>query len=411
MPVLTCNACDKEFVDDTEQKLHYKSEWHRYNLKRKVAGVPGVREAIFLARQSALAEEKEKLNETPLLYACGLCDKEYRSSKAHAQHLKSKSHLARASQQPGHHDENSVTIKPLLRHPRNETPRKAKEDVEESDESEWEEVDPDEEMISEATDSLTDLKMNEHTSNCNMDEDSGDECSGNLDPSCCFMCDKEHKTIESCMVHMHKKHGFFIPDVEYLKDPKGFLTYLGLKVRRDLLCLYCNYRCLPFCSLEAVRKHMEAKNHCRVHYGDGDEEEEAELEEFYDYSSSFMDETGKQLISSDDTGNSVELGSGGAELIITRRTDDGRAVRTLGSREFLRYYRQKPRPTRTNDVAISASLAARYRSMGLATVQSREQMVKLKVLRAMNKSGVEIMRSKIGMKSNVIRNLPKNIPY
>jgi len=49
--------------------------------------------------------------------------------------------------------------------------------------------------------------------------------------------------------------------------------------------------------------------------------------------------------------------------------------------------------------------------MGLATVQSREQMVKLKVLRAMNKSGVEIMRSKIGMKSNVIRNLPKNIPY
>lgn len=196
----------------------------------QVAGVPGVREAIFLARQSALAEEKEKLNETPLLYACGLCDKEYRSSKAHAQHLKSKSHLARASQQPGHHDDNSVTIKPLLRHPRNETPRKAKEDVEESDESEWEEVDPDEEMISEATDSLTDLKMNEHTSNCNMDEDSGDECGENLDPSCCFMCDKEHKTIESCMVHMHKKHGFFIPDVEYLKDPKGFLTYLGLKV-------------------------------------------------------------------------------------------------------------------------------------------------------------------------------------
>lgn len=155
---------------------------------------------------------------------------------------------------------------------------------------------------------------------------------------------------------------------------------------------------------------------------------------------SFVDERGKQLISSDDTGNSVELGSGGSELIITRRNNDGRSVRTLGSREFLRYYRQKLRPTRTNDVAISAALAARYvltcskasisspsftsnrylsrkpfpsryRSMGLATVQSREQMVKLKVLRAMNKSGVEIMRSKIGMKSNVIRNLPKNIPY
>jgi hypothetical protein len=36
MPGLTCNACNKEFDGDAEQKLHYKSEWHRYNLKRKV---------------------------------------------------------------------------------------------------------------------------------------------------------------------------------------------------------------------------------------------------------------------------------------------------------------------------------------------------------------------------------------
>lgn len=49
--------------------------------------------------------------------------------------------------------------------------------------------------------------------------------------------------------------------------------------------------------------------------------------------------------------------------------------------------------------------------MGLATVQSREQMVRMKVIKAMNRSGVEAMRTKIGMKSNVIRNLPKNVPY
>ncbi|KAJ4835874.1 hypothetical protein Tsubulata_030853, partial [Turnera subulata] len=35
MPGLTCNACNKEFKDDAEQKLHYRSDWHRYNLKRK----------------------------------------------------------------------------------------------------------------------------------------------------------------------------------------------------------------------------------------------------------------------------------------------------------------------------------------------------------------------------------------
>lgn len=57
------------------------------------------------------------------------------------------------------------------------------------------------------------------------------------------------------------------------------------QVKRDFMCLYCNDRCHPFSSLEAVRKHMVAKSHCKVHYGDGGDEEEAELEEFYDYSS------------------------------------------------------------------------------------------------------------------------------
>lgn len=54
------------------------------------------------------------------------------------------------------------------------------------------------------------------------------------------------------------------------------------------MCLYCNDRCHPFSSLEAVRKHMVAKSHCKVHYGDGGDEEEVELEEFYDYSSRFF---------------------------------------------------------------------------------------------------------------------------
>lgn len=49
--------------------------------------------------------------------------------------------------------------------------------------------------------------------------------------------------------------------------------------------------------------------------------------------------------------------------------------------------------------------------MGLATAQSREQMVRMKVMKEMNRTGVEAMRTKIGMKNNVIRNLPKNVPY
>ncbi|KAH6836384.1 Zinc finger protein 622 [Perilla frutescens var. hirtella] len=409
MPGLTCNACNKELADDVEQKLHYKSEWHRYNLKRKVAGVPGVTETLFLARQSALAEEKSKLDETPMLYSCGLCGKGYRSSKAHAQHLKSKSHLIRASESTSNKDEGSAIIKPLTRRAPKEPLHHVMEEDEESEDSEWEEVDPNEELLGETSDSLKQLRVNESASDMDEDEDGEDDFE-DLDPSHCFMCDLEHKTLESCMVHMHKQHGFFIPDIEYLKDPKGLLTYLGLKVKRDLMCLYCNERSHSFSSLEAVRKHMEAKSHCKVHYGDGSEDEEAELEEFYDYSSSYVDTDGKQLVAVGDVQNGVALGSGGSELVITRQNNGATLTKMLGSRDYLRYYRQKPRPTALHS-EITAALAARYKSMGLTTVQSREHVVRMKVMKAMNRSGVEAMRSKMGMKSNVIRNLPNNVPY
>ena len=140
---------------------------------------------------------------------------------------------------------------------------------------------------------------------------------------------------------------------------------------------------------------MEAKSHCKVHYGDGDDDEEVELDEFYDYSSrlvqfqlhglnylslktipikfarladtsnlkcslflfSYVDDQGKQLVASCDASNNVEL-AGGSELIITTKSGDRSSTKTLGSREFLRYYRQKPRPSLAN-MAITAALASR----------------------------------------------------
>ncbi|PHT31986.1 WAT1-related protein [Capsicum baccatum] len=132
----------------------------------------------------------------------------------------------------------------------------------------------------------------------------------------------------SVICRLRLRHGY------NLKRKVARVPRVREAIKRDFMCLYCNYRCQPFSSLEVVRKHMEAKNHRRVHYGDGDDDEEAKLEEFYDHTSRFVDKTGKQIVLSDDTGNSAELGSGGPELIITTRRNDGVSVRTLGSREF-----------------------------------------------------------------------------
>ncbi|EOA26377.1 hypothetical protein CARUB_v10023355mg [Capsella rubella] len=401
MSGLACNSCNKEFEDDAEQKFHYKSEWHRYNLKRKIAGVPGVTESLFEARQAAIAQEKVKAVEAPMLYSCGICNKGYRSSKAHEQHLKSKSHVLKASKSNGEEDKAIIKQLPPRRVEKNDAAllKGSIEEVEESEESEdeWTEVDSDEDL---------DAEMNEsgEEEEDDMDED-GIEFE--LDPCCCLMCDKKHKTIEKCMVHMHKFHGFFIPDIEYLKDPKGFLTYVGLKVKRDFVCLYCNELCHPFSSLEAVRKHMEAKGHCKVHYGDGGDEEDAELEEFYDYSSSYVNGDENQMVVSGESANTIEL-YGGSELVITKRTDNKVTSRTLGSREFMRYYKQKPPPS--SQKHLVNSLTSRYKRMGLATVHSKESIVRMKVMREMNKRGAR-SSVRLGMKSNVIRNLPNNVTY
>lgn len=77
---------------------------------------------------------------------------------------------------------------------------------------------------------------------------------------------------------------------------------------------------------------------------------------------SYIDTDGKQLVVADDTQNRIEFGTGGSELIITQNSKEGSSTRVLGSREFLRYYRQKPRPMPANDIALSAALASRFGS-------------------------------------------------
>ncbi|KAL0889438.1 hypothetical protein Bca101_013421 [Brassica carinata] len=68
-------------------------------------------------------------------------------------------------------------------------------------------------------------------------------------------------------------------------DMRYLMKFFIATVKRDFICLsICNELCHPFTSLEAVRKHMESKSHCKVHYGDGGDEEDAKLEEFYDES-------------------------------------------------------------------------------------------------------------------------------
>lgn len=48
--VLTCFTCRLVFDDSDKMREHYKTDFHRFNLKRKVAGLPPVQEALFLQK-------------------------------------------------------------------------------------------------------------------------------------------------------------------------------------------------------------------------------------------------------------------------------------------------------------------------------------------------------------------------
>lgn len=402
---LVCNACNAEFPDEAAQKTHYRSDWHQYNLRRKVAGVPGITEALFNLRVEALEAEKKKLEGgQSLVYKCSLCNREYCSSKAHAQHLTSKQHIQKASVNPNI-SANEITVtrhapeRPA--HPDREK-RASKMKAEEEDSSdEWEEVDEDEDVAMNDTEEKVDDVEGE-------DAAMSDDDMGEWDVTQCFFCDlTPDGTIEGCVEHMHKQHGFYIPDSEYLKDPRGLLNYLGLKITKGLMCLYCDERSKQFQSLEAVRKHMISKSHCKFQYGHEGVEEE--LEDFYDFSSSYTMAEGSQIVSADAV--PVLLSSVGSELIIKHDTEKKQTIKIIGSREFARYYKQRPRPSDKRDGVLINSLVARYRSMGLATRQSQDLISKLKETKIHPQFQAESMRTKVGMKNNVIRNLPKNVPY
>lgn len=87
----------------------------------------------------------------------------------------------------------------------------------------------------------------------------------------------------SNLEHMALTHSFFIPDVGFLQDLEGFLTYLQEKVYIANICLKCNGKGKGFHSAAAVQRHMDDKGHTQIPYET--EEDMEEFDEFYDYSS------------------------------------------------------------------------------------------------------------------------------
>lgn len=75
--VFTCTACAITFEDLDSLKKHYKSDWHRYNLRRKVAGLEPVDQQDFDRRLAvALGSSAPRVD---VQQRCEVCRKNLRS--------------------------------------------------------------------------------------------------------------------------------------------------------------------------------------------------------------------------------------------------------------------------------------------------------------------------------------------
>jgi pre-60S factor REI1 len=306
--IYTCVNCRVAFHTFEQQKLHFHSEWHRYNLKRKVADLPPLSNEDYQKRINK--EESEKNNPSAELN-CLICKKSYSSANALKSHLESKKHIKMAAL------------------PREETPtikeeKKNKIYEEKSIIKNLKEAKTEEKIMK----LLEEKVRNAPKLDINFD---------------CIFCPNSSLNFEENLNHMKFSHSFFIPDIEYLIDIFGLLQYLADKVSKSNLCLFCNGKGKAFLSVDSVWKHMQDKGHSKIAYENG---ADGEYSKFYDFSSSWED-----IMEEDDDGgrgrSKATLSSG--QLVL----NNGRK-KALGHRSMARYFKQKYKPDESGvDVLIN----------------------------------------------------------
>ena len=344
----TCISCRVTFADGDTQRAHYKSDWHRYNLKRKVAEMPPVTAETFREKVLAQkAEMKASAAQKPSQH-CGVCNKDFSSENAFANHLHSKKHKEQLAKKSIH------------------APIKSVEHVE------------------------NERNVKKSVCSVSSDEDCDDE---SLETTQCLFCPHFSKTFEDNMRHMTKSHSFFIPDVEYVTDMEALIGYLGEKVGLGKLCLYCNGKGKTFYSIAAVQTHMRDKRHCKLHY-EGDDV--LEFSDFYDFTSSYPD--GNILLD----GESSEFFAEESALFISEKTGELclSSGAKIGHRSLKNYYKQnlKPEQVKQNQIVVRG-LMSDYDRLGWQGNISKANRLKIQNLK-MKSSYQKKQTLKLNVKAN-----------
>ncbi|KAK0420505.1 hypothetical protein QR680_014728 [Steinernema hermaphroditum] len=384
---MTCIACSVVFANFDIQREHYKTEWHRYNLKRKVVGLPPISDHQFDEKvlNSRNQAEKQITEEQNCASLCKACSKVFKSSNAYDNHLNSKRHKENAAKFAKENDESTPMHHKLpAKQPTQNLPNVAAagnrlmnkaeqmaQDVEDEDDD----------------DDSSSGWVTDHGS------DDGDDYLDETDAipvDSCLFCPQTSASMEKNLVHMSYAHGFFIPEAEYCSDVEGLLKYLGMKVGCGRMCLWCGEKSKTYKTAKDCQRHMLDKQHTRMcHEG----ELILEYVDFYDFSPLYdtVDGDGDELMEEpedvDSDGFTLTLPSGAR----------------IGHRSLFRYYRQHLRDTpvdgerrRRGREALNGAMG-QYMALGWTGTTGALAVQRAKDVRFVQKV-IAKQRMKLGMK-------------
>lgn len=358
MEKLTCLTCHISLPSSNSHREHYKSEWHSYNLKRKLNQLKSVTEDEFELIKTKHLEKmanQTKSSDRSMFY-CNACHKSFLNCNAFDQHNLSNKH----------HNRQLLTNKNEPTAPAKIKVEKEKITLEEFNESDWEELDSDEEI-------LETIPLNE-----------------------CLFCGRQSQNLKVNLTHMSRSHSFFIPDVEYCIDVKGLLNYLGTKIASGHCCLWCSDNGKSFLTKKATQQHMIDVGHTKVHFHNRPESL-LEFEMFYDYSSSYPET--EQIGDDDEVEDPPILEDNDYQLKLP-------SGKVIGHRTLMVYYKQKLK-SNTADTASNQTknrqlinqITSNYRKLGWTGTQSSLALQCVKDIHYMQKISKKLYL-KLGQKNN-----------
>jgi pre-60S factor REI1 len=316
----TCNSCAVAFRNSDAQRTHMRSDWHRYNLKRKVADLPPVSSDDYNDKVlAAQATNKAAAESAAYNQSCTICRKTYYSEHAYENHMNSKAHRLREARGDGSSVNGSTVSKAESRVSETPDPKA---------QAEFDEVvagikktslkeRPDLQRRPSAPGPEEETRKQDHPMSPEKSEVSVPPLTR------CFFCNYDSPNPKLSVEHMTRIHGLFIPEQTYLTDREGLLGYLQAKIHSNHECLWCHKLKN---TTDGVQTHMRDKGHCRIAFES--EEEMIEVGQFYDFSSTYSDpeaDDDSSDVEMDGTASRKPKSNGGVKIPIgkSNEEDDG----------------------------------------------------------------------------------------